>query len=76
MADFILEEARNQEQIQKQKAMEMVEQLRQEISQKQESQTREVSLSGDENTYCRVRRVLYCTKENCKVHVQSTRRVL
>ena len=36
MADFILEEARNQEQIQKQKAMEMMEKLREEMAQKQE----------------------------------------
>ena len=43
MADFIREEARNQEQIQKQKAMEMVEKMREEMMQKPPSEKEQVS---------------------------------
>lgn len=38
MADFILEEAKNQEQIQKQKAIEMMEKMREEVARQQKSQ--------------------------------------
>jgi len=53
MADFILEEAKNQEQIQKQKAMEMMEKMREEIGRQQISQveSRESRIeNGDRET--------------------------